>query len=121
MDYTDPAFGQGHTAQVDDPEIGQASGDHQSHQSLGVGQMTLMQVEATAFLVSEEGLDAEALAIPGTGLGGVADIGDQVERLGVAFFPPADQLHRAIGVEGEADLVVGATLSGAQSLLVQGA
>ena len=62
----------GDTAQVDDPQIGQASCDHQIAQALWIRQMTFMQKEPTAFLVGEEGFDLKT------------------------FFVPIDRLHRAI-------------------------
>lgn len=44
-------------AQVDDPDVGQASGNQQARQALWVSEMAFMELEAAAFLVGEEGLN----------------------------------------------------------------
>jgi hypothetical protein len=57
MDDLDPAISGSDCAQVDDPDVGQASRDHQAGQALGVRDMAFVQVEASALLVGEESLD----------------------------------------------------------------
>ena len=51
-------------AQIDNPDISQASGNHQFCQALRISEMAFVQMKAAAFLIGEEGLNAETLLIP---------------------------------------------------------
>ena len=42
-------------AQVNDPQVSQAGGQHQPRNPLGVAQVTAVQLKAPAFLVGKEG------------------------------------------------------------------
>lgn len=77
----------GSNAEVDDPQVRQASGDHQSCQALGVGQVTFMQIKASVFLVAEEGFDLEAFFVAVPGLIRQVKVGDKINRFRVAFVP----------------------------------
>lgn len=52
----------GETAQVHDPEIGQAGGDHQFAKPSCIGQVTFVQEKAATFLVGEIGFNLVVVA-----------------------------------------------------------
>ena len=54
-------------AQENNPQVSQASGQHQPRDPLGVTQVTAVQLKAPAFLVGKEGFDVHAFAIPAAG------------------------------------------------------
>ena len=66
-----PLITEGDQAQKNDPDVSQASGDHQAGQTLGVINMTFVQMKTPAFLIGEKGFDAETQTIP---IGCVNDI-----------------------------------------------
>ncbi|HEY4690857.1 MAG TPA: hypothetical protein VIK33_16215 [Anaerolineae bacterium] len=100
-------------AQVDDPQVSQAGGQHQPRDPFGVTQVTAVQLKAPAFRVGKEGFDphllrswgrcVHAFAIPVTGSLHAGQDADQVDRLGVAGRPPGNHPHRAVGGLGEQD------------------
>jgi hypothetical protein len=104
VDDFDPVVSLGNHAQVNDPEVSQTGSKHQPGQAFRVREVALVQVEATAFLVGEEGFDAEALGVPVAGFFDQGHVGDQVEGLFVALFPPGNDQHGAIGLAGEGDI-----------------
>src|SRR5439155_26618670 len=86
--------------QIDEPEIGQARRDQQTRHSLRVAEMTFMDVEPTAFLVGEEGLNMFALFVELYGCIQIIEVGDQIERLIVLLLPERQECNRAILVGG---------------------
>ena len=58
-----PAVSDSDNSEIDDPDIGQTSRNHQTCQAHRIGQMALVQVEATALLIREERFDVEAFGI----------------------------------------------------------
>jgi hypothetical protein len=99
MDDLDPIIPLSNDTQVNDPDISQASGDHQACQTHWVRDLAFVQMEAPALLVGEEGSDAKAFGIPVTSFFGQLHIGGQVNRLFVAGFPPSDGQHWTISNE----------------------
>ena len=81
VDDFDPVVSFGQRTQMNDPDVSQASGDHEPSQAPRVRDMALVQVEASAFLVGEEGFDAESLGVPVASFFHQFHIGDEVERL----------------------------------------
>jgi hypothetical protein len=61
-----------------------------------VGDVTFVQMEATAFLVGEEGFNPKSFAIPVTGFLRQGHIGDQVNRLLAVSTPPGHNKNWAI-------------------------
>ena len=59
-----PIVSHSNAAQINDPQVGQASGDHQIAQALRVRQMTFVKEEPTAFLIREEGFDLKTFFVP---------------------------------------------------------
>jgi hypothetical protein len=49
-----------HVAQIDHPDVSQASSYHELSQSVWVAEMAFVQVEPTTFLVREQSLDAKS-------------------------------------------------------------
>ncbi len=70
MDRAHPAVSLRQHAQVDHPQVGQASGQQQTHQPLWSRQMTTVQMKTSTFLVGEERLNCEPFAIPPAGCSG---------------------------------------------------
>jgi hypothetical protein len=120
MNDTDPAIPLGNYAQVDDPDISQTSGNHETCQTLGVCDMALVQVEATAFLVGEESFDATATPIPIAGFFGQFQIGDQIDRLFVTSLPPGDGQDWAVILESEGDAGQAKAFAWLHAYLVKG-
>ena len=90
-------------AQVNDPHVSQASGDHQPFDPVRITQVTAIQLEPPAFLVRKEGLNVHPLAISVAGALDTGHIADQVNGFLIASPPPGDDHHRAIGHVGEQD------------------
>src|ERR1700674_2167722 len=97
-----PAVSDGDDPEIDDPEVGQTGGKHQTCQAHRIGQMAFVQVEATALLIRKERFNVEAFGIVIAGLIHQAEIGDQVERLALVLVPPGNRQERAIAPLGEA-------------------
>lgn len=104
MDDGNPMVANGETAQVNDPEIGQAGGDHQVTQSGWIGEMTFVQEKAATFLVGEKGFDLEAFFVPVQGFMGQIKVGDQVQRVGVPAFPGGNHRHGTVAFLSKPDL-----------------
>lgn len=58
--------------------------------------MAFVKVETTAFLVREKGFDAESFGIPVAGFFDQFQVGNQVDRLLIAFSPPGDGMNGAV-------------------------
>jgi hypothetical protein len=58
MNDLDPAIPLGNHTQVDDPDVGQTSRYHQASQACRIRDVALVQVEPTALLVREKGLNS---------------------------------------------------------------
>jgi hypothetical protein len=97
----DPVVPLGNHAQIDDPDVGQASSDQQAGQARRVRDMTSVQVEPSALLVGEESLNPVSFGVPVTSFFGQFHIRDQVDGLFVSGFPPGNGLHWAVGLKGE--------------------
>lgn len=104
MNDFDPIVPQGHQTQIDDPQIGQASSNHQDTQTVWIGQVTFIKVKPTALLVGEKGFDLKTFFIPIDGLIRQIEIGDQKDRVGVAASPAGNHHHRAIALLGEPNI-----------------
>ena len=78
VDDFDPIISLGNDAQVDNPDVGQASCNHQPSQTRWLRDVALMQVETAAFLIREQGFNAEPLFIPIAGLLRQFHVGNQV-------------------------------------------
>ena len=91
-------------ALTDHPDISQASRNQHAAEPNRIGQVALVNIEAAAFLVREEGFDLKATPIKTTGLISIGHIGYQKDGLFVATAPPANQIERYGGVLCEADL-----------------
>ena len=91
MELREPVVPEGTDPQIDDPQVGQTRGDQQPTEARRVAQVALVQVEAPALLVGEEGLDMGAFPVVGDGGIQIAQVRHQVERvLGTAApRPPA--------------------------------
>jgi hypothetical protein len=87
MNDLDPIIPLGNDIQVDDPSIGQAGRDHQPSQPIWSCQVAFVQVEAAAFLVGKEGLDAKAFGIPVASFIRQFQVGHQIDRLLVILIP----------------------------------
>ena len=83
----DPILSQCHEAEIDDPQIGQASCDHQGAQAFRIRQMAFVEVKSAAFLVGEEGFDLKTFFVPITGFTGQFEIGHQKDGFQVACVP----------------------------------
>ena len=59
VDLSRPILLMRHITQVEDPQIGEARGQHQAHHARRVAHMALGQLKPAAFLVGEEGFDME--------------------------------------------------------------
>jgi hypothetical protein len=101
MDQANPIIAKGGQAQENNPEIGQASGDHQRAQALRVREMTFVEVKTAAFLIGEKGFDAKAFFVPMTGGIRQIQIGDQKDGFGIAFLSPGDHGYRAVAFFGK--------------------
>ena len=64
MDDFDPVVSLSDNAQIDNPDVSQASGDYQSGQTFWIRDVALVQVEAAAFGIGEQGFNTEAFGIP---------------------------------------------------------
>jgi hypothetical protein len=84
MNDLDPAISLGNRTQVDDPDVGQASRDHQAGQACRIRDVAFVQVEAAALLIREEGLNPVPFGIPVTRFFGQFHIGDQVDGFFIA-------------------------------------
>jgi hypothetical protein len=90
-------------AQVDDPQVSQASCDHQIAKSLWIRQVI--------FLVREEDFDLKTLFVRVNGFIGQFEIGHQIDGVNKPSFPPGNHRDRAIALFGkpnlrDADLVI---------------
>ena len=83
-----PVVSHSNAAQVDDPQVSQASGDHQIAQALRIRQVTFVQEEPTAFFVGEERFDLKTLFVPVKGFIGQFEIGHQIDGMSKPPFPP---------------------------------
>ena len=97
MDNLDPAIPLGDHTQVDDPDVGQASRDHQPGQALWIRDVALVQVESSALLIGEESLNSEPFGVPVAGFWHQFHVGHQVDGCFVSALPPGDDQHRAVG------------------------
>jgi len=97
----DPVVPLGNHAQIDDPDISQASRNQQAGQARRIRDMTFVQIEAAALLVGEESFNPVAFGVPVTSFFGQFHIRDQVNRIFVSSLPPGDGQHRAVGLKGE--------------------
>ena len=60
----DPVVVLGNHAQVDDPDVGQASGNHQTGQSARSRDVALVKAESSAYLLREAGLNSKPFRVP---------------------------------------------------------
>src|SRR6266852_479685 len=67
--------------------------------------MRLVNMETSAFLVREKGLDAETLLIIAARLLCCVHITDQIQRLLIPLGPTTQSHHRTIGVTGHLHLL----------------
>jgi hypothetical protein len=67
MDGLHPAVFLSRSSPKHEPQISETGRHHQSGQPFRIGQVTLMEVKASALLVREEGLDPVSLLIPAEG------------------------------------------------------
>ena len=81
----------GQGTEIDDPEISQASSQHQMSDTSRVRQMAFVKMEATAFLVREEGFDVKSFLISLAGFIRRVEIGDEVDGVFAAPPPPANR------------------------------
>ena len=79
-----------HPQALDDhPEVSQASGNQQAAQTGRFSQMALVNREASALLVREEGFNAKSSPIIATGCIGLFQIGDEKEGVFILRTPPS--------------------------------
>jgi len=97
MDTLDPTVAYGCTHQIDDLDVGQASGYRQVRETSGIRKWLLYKLDAPAFLVREEGLNPEALFVPVAGFFHQFEIGDQENGFLVLAIPPSNRQDKAIG------------------------
>ncbi len=100
MNDPQPAIALCQHPQVNDPQVGQTGGQQQAGEPGGIGQMALLEVKATAFLVGKERLDSEPFAIPPAGFRHELEVGHEIERFPVIAAPPDNHEHRAIRAAG---------------------
>src|SRR5262245_20492523 len=96
MEYAHPIILHCTHAQIDNPHIGQARRDQQSRHSLGIAEMTFLDVKPATFLVREEGFDMWAFLVQLYSLVQIAHSRDQIERLLILFLPERQDAERAI-------------------------
>ena len=101
MNDLHPPISLGNDAQVDYPDVGQASGNHQLRQPSGVRDVALVQPEPTALLVGEESFNTEPLRVPVTGFFFQFHVGDQIDGVLVRGLPPSDSQDRAVFLTGK--------------------
>ena len=94
MNYLEPIISNGEDAQIDDPQIGQTSGNHQDAQALWIRQMAFVEIKPTAFLVGEKGFDLKTFFVPINGFVRQFEIGDQEDGCEVAL------PQRALAIRG---------------------
>src|SRR5665648_904642 len=82
-----PTLSHGDTAQVNDPQISQASCDHQIAQAFWVRHVTFVKKEPTTFHIGEEGFNLETLFVPVQGFIGQFEISHQIDRVLKTPFP----------------------------------
>jgi hypothetical protein len=98
MDDSNPLVSFGYHTQINFPNVSQTSSNQQVGSTRWVGDMTSIQMKASAFLVREEGFNAKAFAIPGTGFLSQSHIGDQINRLLAVSTPSDDNQNRTISI-----------------------
>ena len=101
MDDFHPVIPFGDDSQVDEPNVCQTGRDHQPSQALWVRDVAFVQVEPSALLVGEEGLNSESSCIPSAGFLDQFHVGDQVDRFFAAFLPPDNGQDWPISPLGE--------------------
>jgi len=82
-------------AEADHPVVGQTRRHQQPGQALRLAQMAMAQIKAPAFLVGEEGLDAETLLVPEAGFRKKVQARHQQKRLLLAPLPDRTHQNRA--------------------------
>ena len=90
MDDLDPIFAERLQSQMDDPHVGQASGDYQGAEPFGVGEMTFIEMEPAAFLIRKECFNLETFVIPVKGFIGQVKVGHQEKGIGVTQLPASN-------------------------------
>jgi len=63
MNLRCPAVRLGDSAQIHDPQVGEAGGQHQAQDPRGVAHMAFVQLKPSAFLVGKEGFNVRAFVI----------------------------------------------------------
>ena len=102
MDLAIPTVFQTDDAQIDDPDVGQAGGNHQA---FWITDMALVEMEATTFLVGKESFDPHLFAISEASFLHDGQIGDQIDGVLIAFPLPENDHDRSIGLPCEQDIV----------------
>src|SRR3990172_10486755 len=77
VDQANPVLSGCNKTEVNDPQIGQTSRNHQCAQTFRFRQMTFMEVKSAALLVGKEGFDLEAFFVPITGFATQFKVGHQ--------------------------------------------
>ena len=93
-----------HKAEIDDPQVCQASCNHQETQAFRLRQVAFIEVKPTTFLVRKEGFDLEALFIPIASFIGQVKVGDQEGGFKITPLPPGNDGHRSVTLAGEPDI-----------------
>src|SRR6185503_10580174 len=91
-----PLFLERTHSQIDQPHIGQATGDQKPTQPLWLTQMAFVHLKATAFLVREERLNMCAFLVELHRRIQIAHIGDQIDRLKTLLLPECQYSNRAV-------------------------
>ena len=97
----DPILKYGQRAQEDDPNVSQASRDHQAREPRRIRDVAFVEIEATAFLVGEEGLNSIPFAVPVTGFINQLQVRDEIYRLFVFRVPSGNGQDWAVGLKRE--------------------
>lgn len=85
--YRDSALIHGINTQINDPEIGQTSGEQKPMQAFGIGEMAFIEMKSSAFRVREKSFDQESFAVQLTNLGLVGEVAEQIDRFLILLFP----------------------------------
>src|SRR5437867_747390 len=105
MNLRRPAVLMRQRTQVNDPQVSEAGGQHQTHYADRITQMAPVQLKTPAFLVGKEGFNVGTFAIPDASRLDARQVTHQVNRRIIGSLPPSNDHHRTISLLSKQNLL----------------